>query len=251
MVPVDPKFKPKKPNDKGTTNNIQFGSEDVKYFIEFLRKDVGIKNGDISSTLLSLVNEAGPLAIGFSKRSQQLSLDLSKKLLKLHMTDSRKIKKITQRFNTSFNHSYAISRTEAKSIGLNIESSNLEIDALLWSLWKDYETELKCSIPFDLNNEIINNPTIQHRLRNYTTIQIPSNIPAQVLQGQIQQLVNQQQLITSTNNITVPIDLTIGCIESIIEAYHFKTTLEIAAWRNLDMNIGINTFQLNKGWVKQ
>src|SRR5690554_98697 len=111
LGPVDPQITARKPNDKGTMNNIQFGSEDIKYFIEFLRKDVKIENNEISSALNPLFNEAGPIAIGFSKRSQQLSLDLSEKLLKLHIKDNKTIKKITKHFNTSYNHAYAISRT--------------------------------------------------------------------------------------------------------------------------------------------
>jgi len=249
LGPVDPQITTRKPNDKGTLNNIQFGSEDVKYFIDFLRNDVKIKNGHISPTLLSLVNEAGPLAIGFSKRSQQLSLDLSKKLLKLHINDKKKIKAITQRFNTSYNHSYAISRTEAKEIGLNIDVSNQEVESLLWELWKDYESELKCDVPFDLNSVILSDPNIRARITGYSTIQFPVNV-SQLIQGNVQQLINQQQLINTSINSTVSIDLTMGCIEGIIDAYHYRTTLEVSAWRNIDMNIGINTIQLNKGWIR-
>lgn len=248
LGPVDPQITARKPNDKGIINNVQFGSEDVKYFIEFLRKDAKIKNGELSPSLLTLVKEAGPLTIGFSKRSQQLSLDLCKKLLKLHMKDKTKIKRITKRFNTSFNHSYAISRTEAKEIGLNIAQCNSKIESLLWELWKDYEQELKCSIPFDWNNEILNNQTVRNRLINFQTIQTPANIPPQLFQQQLQQL--QQQLISIQNNTTVQLNLTLGCIESTIEAYHYQTTTEIAAWRNLDMNVGINPITLSKGWVK-
>jgi hypothetical protein len=250
LGPVDPQITTKKPNDKGTVNNLSFGSEDVKYFIEFLRKDAKIKNGSITSSMIPLINEAGPLAIGFSKRSQQLSLDLSKKLLKQHITKKSVIKKITKHLNTSFNHSYAFSRTEAKNIGLNVIYPDKELEDLLWNLWLDYESELKADIPFDLNNEIISDPNVAKIIKNYQTISMPVNLPLNMAQGQIQQLVNQNKLISSNNNTAVTLNLTLGCIESIISAYHFNTNLDITVWRNLDQNIGLNTFQSSKGWIK-
>ena len=250
LGPVDPQITSIKPTDKGVPQNIQFGSEDIKHYISFLNDDAGIKNEEyVSSSLEQLTKEVGALTIGFSKRSQNLSLSISEKMLRMHIENgnrkiAKKIKKICAYFNSSYNHSYAINRKEAQDIGLNVVCPTIELEDLLWKLWKDYEEDLKCDKPFDVINELLSNPSAQQIIKNYQVLQIPANTPHQVALQLFQQYANMY------NVQTVPLDLVGGCIESVQASYQFQNKLDVAVWRNLDMNIGINVTQSSKGWIK-
>jgi hypothetical protein len=250
LGPVDPQITSIKPTERGVPQNIQFGSQDIKHYISFLNDDAGIKSEEyVASSLEQLTKEVGALTIGFSKRSQNLSLSISEKMLKMHIQNgnrkiARKIKNICSFFNSSYNHSYSVNRSEACEIGLDVISPKKELEDLLWKLWKDYEEDLKCDKPFDIFNELLTNPLTQPIIRNYQILQIPANTPPQMA------LQMFQQYASIRNVNTVSLDLIGACIESGQRSYQFQNKLDVAVWRNLDMNIGINVTQSSKGWIE-
>jgi hypothetical protein len=77
---------------------------------------------------------------------------MAEKLLRLHMTSenqSQKAKVISEALNTKFfHHGYPVSKTEAKEIGLPIAAQDLEVESVMWEIWKDLETDLQFRQPF-------------------------------------------------------------------------------------------------------
>jgi ClpP class serine protease len=152
LGPVDPQLTINKKNEIGQNENLHFSSEDLRNYINFVKNDIKIKKPkELVNALESITKEVGVLNIGGAKRSQQLSLELSKKLLKTHMKDKQKVKKIAKSMNLSYyHHGYAVSRKEAHDLGLNIINPEKELEELLWNIWENFKLEMKCDYAFNI-----------------------------------------------------------------------------------------------------
>lgn len=246
LGPVDPQITSQKKDGNGTLNNLQFGSEDLRYFIEFVKKDIGIKREkNRLKACEELISNVGGNTIGFAKRSQQLSLYLSQKFLSEHGYNKRKVSKISKRLNSSYNHAYAVSRKEAIEMGLKVEKPSEKLEKLMWQVWKSFEVEMKCNVPFDAMAEIMNNPAIANQINNIPVVSIPTNLPSQFYSSIVQSIIPQLQVSTQS---TISMPVLLGCIESTNLAYHINTNLSILAWRNFDMSIGLNLTTSSNGW---
>lgn len=146
LGPLDPQLS--FPDGTGKTKTISY--EDIIKYIDFI-KDISNNDSNIlSQSLEKLTKELPPTLIGFAKRSSALGLVMSEKLLKTHMTDDNKIKKIIDSLNNNYyHHSYPLSRKEAISIGLPIAKNTQELEDLLWSLYEDYANEMTFNIPYN------------------------------------------------------------------------------------------------------
>ncbi len=248
LGPVDPQITAQKKDSKGTINNFQFSSEDIRYFIEFIKNDIGVKQEKNKlKACENLISEVGGHTIGFTKRSQQLSLFLSEKLMSNHGYTKRNIKAISKRLNSSFHHGYAVSRKEAIGMKLKVQIPTPNLENLMWELWKDFEKEMKCNVAFDPMNEIMSNSLVAQNLNNVQVINVPANLPAQAQQAVLQTILPQ---ITTVNQVPVQVPVLLGCIESLKCGYHINNILNILAWRNFDMQIGINLTTYSPGWNK-
>lgn len=92
---------------------------------------------------------------------------MAKKLLALHMdeNEAHKIDEIVDKLTSKlFYHGHPINRREAKEqVGLpTIENPSAAIEELMWSLYVDYEQEIKMEEPFQPAQEFIAQfPTLQ------------------------------------------------------------------------------------------
>lgn len=248
LGPVDPQIISQRKDSHGVPNNLQFGSEDLRYFIEFVKNDIGVKKEKNKlKACEELISNVWGNTIGFAKRSQQLSLYLSEKFLSEHKYKKNKIKKIAKKLNSSFHHSYAVSRTEAIEMGLNVEKPTKNLEKIMWDIWKDFEDEMKCKIAFDPISEVMNNSVVASKLNNVSVISIPANLPPQLQQQAFQTAASQIKAVTQSS---IQISVLLGCIESIEIGYNINTTLNVLAWRNFDMSVGINLTQTSEGWNK-
>ena len=136
LGPVDPQLTVTRPNQQGQQSSIEFSTEDIRNYIDFVKNDFGITDQvSLTKALESLATEVGAIPMGSSKRSQQLSLSLSEKMLAAHMDDNGQAASIARALNSNFfHHGYAVSRAEAKEIGLQIEFPDAETEKLLWDI---------------------------------------------------------------------------------------------------------------------
>jgi len=226
LGPIDPQMSILKPDEKGHSAPMQFSSEDIRNYIEFVRSDVGITDeAQLTSAFNALSSEVGPIRIGSAKRNQQLSMSLSKRMLETHMDDKDKAEEIAKILNTSFyHHGYAVGRKEAKEIGLNIVFPDRELENIIWSIWLDFSNEMKCDQPFDPISEIMGDEAARQTL---------SMIPPHGAQFMPQ-----------------PVELVrpLAAIESIQRAYVFNNLLNIVYWRDPNMALAYNMTIYTKGW---
>ncbi len=248
LGPVDPQLTYVRPRQQGQAEEIiSFGSEDIKHFIEFVRKDIGITDQEqLEKAFEVITHDVGGIPIGVARRSSFLALEMGSKLLGLHMEDKNKAKAIAEALNTSFfYHGYPLSRTEASEIGLPVVQPNKELEELMWNVWEDVENEMECSKPFNPLEVVLNKPEIAALIAPVNQIQIPANLPAPILQQVLNNVLQQIQLVT-----VLPVDysLFIATLESTNCKSEYRTLGKINAVRKPDMGIGINLVAVQQGW---
>jgi hypothetical protein len=246
LGPVDPQLTYTRPG-QGAPQQVQFGSEDLRHYLEFVREDVGISDQDQLMRSFELVTtDVGAIPIGVSKRSSFLALTMGEQLLSLHMSDSHQAKAITEALNRSFyHHGYPLGRREAKEIGLPISDPDANLESLIWRVWQDFENDMEIRKPFNPTEVVFSNAAAAQALSTIPQVQIPNNLPAQALQQII------QQVASTINTINVPpvdYELFQAALESTRGYSHYQTKGKIFAARNADLTINGKLVPLEQGW---
>mgnify|MGYP000861562414 CR=1 FL=1 len=244
LGPVDPQLAYKKNNGNETIN---FGSEDLRNFIDFVRKDVGVTDQKEMQKSFNLVcKEVGAIPIGIAKRSSQLALSMGEKLLSLHMSDGNKAKTIAETLNKSFyHHGYPLGRTEAKKIGLPIVNPKGDLESLLWQVFESFESEMKFNEPFDPLKIVLNDATSAALLAPAQQIQLPANLPSEILQEVYKQVLQQIKVVQIP---PISYEIFNASLESSRCRSEFKTIGKIFANKLPDNNIAVNVLPTSSAW---
>ncbi len=247
LGPVDPQLTVSHNNEKGIRERLHFSSEDLRNYVDFIKTDVGISDQEHLVTAVSpLIKDVGALPIGSAKRSQQLSLTLSEKMLGWHFSDSTKAKSIARALNSSYyHHGYAVSRKEAKDIGLPITEPTEDLENILWKIWLDYSKEMKCDVPFDVVAEIMNNPDSSKIISQVPVVNLPANTPSDIAN---QIIIQHAQNTPITTRLSLKQSVLIASIESINNAKAVYNNIDIIYWRNPDVSLGFNVNISATGW---
>jgi hypothetical protein len=248
LGPVDPQMSILRPNVFGQREQVQFSSEDIRNYVEFIRSDVGITDqAQLITAFNSLATDVGPINIGSSKRNQQLSVSLSTKMLETHLKDKTKASSIAQALNISYyHHGYAVGRKEANEIGLNVKSPEKELEDIMWAIWLDFCDEMKCNQSFDPISEVMNNPNAKKLLSQIPVVVLPANIPTNLRDTITEQLVSQNAQIMQQSPIELA--LPVAAVESFQMAYLFIHKLNVVYWRDANMALSVNCTGYSGGW---
>ena len=248
LGPVDPQLSVSHRDDSGNQERLQFSSEDLVNYIDFLKKDVGLTDQQhLVSSVQPLIKDVGSLAIGSAKRGQMLSLALSERMLSSHISDQAKVKSISRALNSSYyHHGYAVGRKEAREIDLPIKEPDEEIESILWSIWLDYEAEMKCNETFNPINELLQDPNSANALKTIPIVNMPANLPPEVQQAIFKQIVAQ---IKSESREALKISSLIASIESTTMSKAFYNDLSILYWRDINANLSYNITTAPSGWI--
>lgn len=232
----------------GEFEEITFGSEDVRHFLEFLRSDVGISDqGPLEKAFELAIRDVGAIAVGSAKRGTNLALSMGEKLLGLHMDDKNQAKAIAESFNSAFyHHGYPVGRREAAEAGLNVlRAEDLGLDDDLWSVWTDVADEMAMASPFDPIIAVMNDPVVGPQLASVPGVTIPAGLPPAVAQQAHQQVLSQIQIAPVP---AVDYDLFMATVESPRCRSEFRQTGKLNAARLPDMSIQVAAIQTSVGW---
>lgn len=139
-----------------TGRPIPISVEDVRSYLK-LAQDKGdlVSEEAKLEVFKTLTSSPGvqthPLALGNVNRVHNEVRLLVDQLLSTHMdpiTDSEKIEKIKKQLTEVYTHSYAIIRSEAIKMGLNIIKADVELENLMMKLFDDYAEDTKINEPF-------------------------------------------------------------------------------------------------------
>ena len=248
LGPVDPQLTVLHNNASGVQENLQFSYEDLRNYVDFIKTDVGITDQQhLVSAVQPLLNDIGPLPIGSAKRSEQLSLTLSEKMLSWHIDDILKAKSIAKALNSSYyHHGYAVGRKEALEIGLPIEKPDKELACLLWDIWNDYSTEMKCNQPFNPIKEIMDDPKACGSISEVPIVDLPIDTPSDIAQ---QLIIQKAQQTPVTTRSSIKHRSLVASVETCYTAKAFYNDIDIISWRNADKSLGVNFNVTPSGWI--
>jgi hypothetical protein len=246
LGPIDPQITIKKKD--GSTQ--EFGYEDIASFLDFVKEEAGLTEQQyIQAAFDKLCSVVDPTVLGFAKRSSSLSVSMGEKMLQMHMTDSEeKIQAgaIATKLNKSFfNHGHALSRKEAKDIGLNIVEADEDLEGLIWKIHKDFEEELKTREPFDPLSEFLKDTNASPFLKPVPPINIPPQVNPQVAVQLLQEYINNQFNVDLPD---VEVELKFAFVESAKKASEYFQNSKIIFQRTLDMKFNGNLVALSQGW---
>ena len=132
---------------------MKFAAEDLTSFLDFAKDSVGRLSGtEIERGFDRACQDLGPIAIGAAARASRLSLEMSERVLKMHMRDEggNQSEAIAERLSKSFlHHGYPISHSEACALGLKVVDRDTELEQLLWRTWRTIEEGLELRRRFD------------------------------------------------------------------------------------------------------
>lgn len=242
LGPVDPQM-----SVQGKDGIEHFAYEDVTAYTTFLEEEAGITEQKEKVNLIDrLVEQIKPSSIGASKRASMQSIVMSEKLLRLHMKDEQKAKSIAQKLSKNyFAHGHAVSKKEAKELGLNILEANEQIESLIWSIFADIENEMNMNEPFDPLSEYLANQPTSDLISPTQSVILPDNIPPELAQ----QIYLANSKIVNGNDTNY--ELKFSIIESNLLSECFISRGKIFVKRLPDMNYQISTVNLSSRWEKQ
>lgn len=235
----------------GEIEEITFGSEDVRHFLEFLRVDVGITDqAPLEKAFELAIRDVGAIAVGSAKRGTNLGLSMGEKLLGLHMDDKNQAKAIAESFNSAFyHHGYPVGRREAADAGLNVtKAEDLGLDDLLWRVWTDVAAEMQMDTPFDPLIEVMRDPALCRQLTTAPRVDLPVGLPPDLAHQAYQQILAQ---ISVTQQPAIDYDLFMATVESPRWRSEFRQTGKLNAVRLPDMNVQVTAIRTGVGWASK
>lgn len=158
LGPIDPTLSAFVDNKK-----VDVSTEDLSSYVTFLKKKFGIHREKQKIQAFSqLAENVKPLLLGRAYRSYLKARDDAMKLLRLHMTDKKKIKNVaTYLVERLYAHDHIINRREAKEhIGLDVIFAEGELEQKMWELYLQYEETLKLKEPYSDSSTSGNDPRI-------------------------------------------------------------------------------------------
>ena len=132
LGPIDPTLSAIVDNKK-----VDVSTEDLSSYIAFLKEKFGINRQKHTIQAFSqLAENVKPLLLGRAYRSYLKATDDAIKLLRLHLSDEKKIKSIAEHLvEKLYAHDHIISRREAKDkIGLNVLCAEGDLEKKMWDL---------------------------------------------------------------------------------------------------------------------
>ncbi|MBS4022915.1 MAG: hypothetical protein KGZ79_10955 [Dethiobacter sp.] len=154
LSPIDPSvanaFNPRDPHNR--TARIPVSVEDVISYISLAKEMGGLNHEEqLAEVFLRLSRVVHPLSLGNVHRNYLLIRSLGRKLLELHSGQSAQIESIIKNLSEELHaHNYMIPRHEAKNrVNLNVTAPSSEVEELMWSLYENYEDDLKLLSPFN------------------------------------------------------------------------------------------------------
>lgn len=245
LGPVDPQITVQRESGK----QQQFAYEDLSAYTNFLKEEGGLTEQSEKAKLLDLlVREIQPSVIGKSKRSSMQSKIMTERLLKLHMPESevRKAEMIAEKLNKSyFSHGHAVSRKEAEDLGLKIDKRDETLEKLIWSVYMEFEKDMKMKQVFDPIIEYLNDPAAEPLMQPPPVVNIPENAPPAVVQQIWQNVLNNMQ---TNQGPVIDYELFQAAIESKNLSSKYITKGKIFGTRKPDLNFTITTPILQTGW---
>lgn len=194
LGPIDPSIvRPMSPTIPGTNppRKLSISVESVKGYFSLLKEEFGAKSDEALSAAYTKLSEyIHPLVLGDVYRTQKQIQMLAEKMLRMHGTDKRSIKSIVSFLcSDSGSHDYTINRTEARSLGLQVESPSQETYNELKAWFSDIVNELELRTPYDPEKVVGENKNVDYLFKRCLIESVDYGQDAFVSEGELEKKV--------------------------------------------------------------
>jgi hypothetical protein len=155
LGPIDPALQRREMHEGSVTMEEDVRVEDVMSYVAFLKDRAGVSSESLLAEQMRTLSERlSPWTLGkiyrmHSQIRQVAAALLSARAEPLSPQDvSRIVDALAER---GYSHDYAITRNEAKALGLPLQPADPELEQAMWSLLEEYEQMLDMRRPVDLD----------------------------------------------------------------------------------------------------
>ncbi len=205
LGPIDPSItRAMSPIIPNTTppQRLPISVESVKGYFSLLEKEFGAK-GDaaLSAAYTKLSEYIHPLVLGDVYRTQKQIQMLAEKMLRMSNTNKKIIKSVVAFLcSDSGSHDYTISRTEARNMGLRVESPTQETYNELKAWFLDVTNELELKNAYDPAKVIGTNQNANYLFKRCLIESVAYGQDALISEGT---LVKKTVPVNGTNQTTI------------------------------------------------
>jgi len=206
--PIDPStnsaFNPEAPG-KPPQTRLPISVEEVAGYFELAKKEFGIKKeSELLQVFLKLSDSVHPLALGQVYRTRNQIQMLAERLLKFHMSDKKKIKKIVSKLcSQSGSHDYTINSDEAQNdLGLPVEKTNDNNYNIIKEIYEDIRNELELSSAYKPDMYLGSEDSKTYSFKRGLVESIANGSDQFISKGTLSKAVNQQGNIQITDQRT-------------------------------------------------
>ena len=131
-------------------------------------------------------------------------------------------------------------------MGLKIADSDLVLDDLIWKVYLDVEDDMKMRVPFEPLALCLSEPTNSFLVASPPTVNVPSNVPPQLLLQFWQQYLTQN--VATHQCKEKDFELIQAVLESSRRGSRFVTKGKVFAARKPDMDYIVGMPRTSSGW---
>lgn len=207
LSPIDPAvISDFNPIDPSTGQRLRINVEDITSYITLLKEKVGLLHQtEIGNSFVELTKAVNPVALGYVNRHYSFIRMVAKKLLQSHrepLLETKIDDIIKELVERQYFHGHGIARSEAKNLGLKIETPDKEEEDIMWSLYLEYENHLQ------LNNII--NPQELLEKQNQNQITLHAQTVASIESEKISHNYELDAVITARRSIPTQLQLNVN-----------------------------------------
>lgn len=155
LGPIDPVLPRRAVHEGSATTEEDVLVEDVMSYVAFLKNQAGLASESLMAEQMRILSERlSPWTVGKVYRMHSHIRELAAKMLTAHADPlgpeeiGRIVDALAER---SHSHGQAITRNEAKELGLPLHAAEPGLEAAMWSLLEEYERMLEMRRPVDLD----------------------------------------------------------------------------------------------------
>ena len=152
LGPIDPAVPRRGVKDGASVTEEDIPVEDVMSYIAFLKDKAEISEGGLSEQMRILSERLSPWVVGRIYRTHAHIRLLAEKLLAAHATPlaEQAVRRIVDALvERSYSHDHAVTRNDAKALGLPIQFADSGLESSMWGLLEEYERMLEMRQPLD------------------------------------------------------------------------------------------------------
>ena len=209
LGPIEPstanEFNPIDPVSKN--KRIQINVEDVYSYLSLIKDKAGIVHQEeIGKAMEVLSSQVHPLALGNVNRQSSYIRMIASRLLSTHKNPPNEgktnevIKNLVEKI---YFHGHGISRTEARSLGLNVKNASENQEKLMWELYLEYEKELDLTQVFNTQEILESHQVDDYLMSGINGAFIESESFGHVFKVDVNLKANRQM----PQNLNVPVNI--------------------------------------------